>query len=116
RSSNMEFNKLSVVLLLALTSFICHAQVNRYMVFFEKRNESAYAATSPEEFLTPRALVRREREKMSVTIEDFPVDPKYLNRIDSAGGEIIHVTRWLNGALVQCDASFISVLGGLPGV
>lgn len=112
----MEFNKLSVVLLLALTSFICHAQVNRYMVFFEKRNESAYAATSPEEFLTPRALVRREREKMSVTIEDFPVDPKYLNRIDSAGGEIIHVTRWLNGALVQCDASLISVLGGLPGV
>jgi serine protease AprX len=94
---------------------LIQAQVNRYMVFFTDKNETPYSVSAPEEFLSDRALARRERQSISVTEQDLPVDPAYVQDIrDVQGVTVLYKTKWMNGVLVECDDATATALDALP--
>lgn len=102
-----------VFLILALD---VSAQVNRYMVFFKDKNNSPYSTTNPSQFLSQRSIDRRIRQGITVVDQDLPVNDTYVQALRDAGASVFFRTRWMNGALVQCDAALIVTLQALPAV
>ncbi|MEQ8240560.1 MAG: S8 family serine peptidase [Cyclobacteriaceae bacterium] len=57
--------------------------------------------TEAEKFLSVRALDRRKRQNLAVSIQDFPVSQNYLRRLKEAGVYVYYTSRWKNCAIVQ---------------
>lgn len=102
--------------MLLLLSLSVYAQDNRYMVFFKDKEGSIYDVSSPEEFLGERAIARRVKQNIPVTVQDFPVNQSYVQGVKNTGAEVMFATRWMNGLLVQCSAAEISAIESLSYV
>lgn len=89
------------------------AQVNRYMVFFKDKSGTPYTISSPEAFLSNRSIQRRTNQNISVTEQDLPVNPVYVTNIRNTGATVLYKTKWMNGLLVECDASLIPSIQNL---
>lgn len=94
------------------------AQVNRYMVFFTDKSDVdyPYSIANPEDFLTQKAIDRRARQNIAIQESDLPVSPHYVQSIKDLGYDLYFTTKWMNGALVQTDASNVAVLEALQYV
>ena len=98
---------------LTATAFMClillnqvSAQVNRYMVFFESKFESVYTLDNPETYLSDRAIERRIKYNIPITLQDLPVNALYINGVNSIDSvKVFYQTKWLNGILVEADES-----------
>ncbi len=92
-------------------------QTNRYMVFFKDKNGNTYSIDRPEEFLSARALERREKQHISITITDLPVSENYVTAIDLMDSvRTYFTTKWMNGVLVEMDENKVTAITGLPFV
>lgn len=89
------------------------AQVNRYVVFFKDKNGTPYSVNAPTEFLSARAIERRVEQGISVSPEDLPVNENYVQGVKGLGAKPFFRTKWMNGVLVQCDASLIPAIQNL---
>lgn len=105
----------SVLILMALTMPV-FGQMNRYMVFFKDKEGTPYSIDSPLEFLSAKALARRDKHDVAVSQFDFPPNPAYLQQLRETGAEVYFATRWMNGALVQCDAAQATTIQALGSV
>ena len=83
------------------------------MVFFSDKNGSPFNISSPADFLSAKAIARRSKQNISITESDLPVNPDYCQQLKDAGVPVYYKTRWLNGVLVQCDASMIPTIEAL---
>ena len=92
------------------------AQVNRYMVFFTDKNNSEYTPSKPEEFLSQRAIARRNKYQIPITVQDLPVNTSYVEALSNMGIDVFHRSRWFNAVLVQMEESLISSVETLPAV
>ena len=86
----------------------------RYLVLFKDKANSPFRLDRPQDYLSPRALSRRTRQRIAVTTQDLPVNPDYLNRITQTGAKVIYPTRWFNGALVEASDSSLTLIRALP--
>jgi len=92
------------------------AQVNRYMVFFTDKNNSEYSLTNPAEFLSQRAIERRSRYQIPITLEDVPLNESYLEELSGIGADVFYKSRWFNAVLVQMDESRVTSVESLTVV
>ncbi|MCF8332276.1 MAG: S8 family serine peptidase [Bacteroidales bacterium] len=76
---------------------------DRYFVEFQNKDFSGYDLSSPEDFLSPRAIERRNKMDISYDQKDLPVNQVYLDSIRNLGAKIHTVTKWLNGAVISVD-------------
>lgn len=83
------------------------SQDNRYMVFFTDKTGSAYSINEPLEFLSHKALERREKHGVAVTTMDLPVNAGYVAGVQSTGAEVFFSSRWTNSILIQCAPSLV---------
>jgi len=93
---------------LIFSLLLCHitsAQIiqPRYWIEFTDKNDSPYSIDQPERFLSQRALARRTRQQISVTEEDLPVNPQYLDSLEGLGLQFVNVSKWFNGASFSCE-------------
>ena len=75
----------------------------RYRVSLTDKQTTAYSLAHPEQFLSPKALERRARQKLPVDSTDLPVSSVYLKQIADAGVKVVGTSRWNNTALVETD-------------
>lgn len=75
----------------------------RYRVSLTDKQTTAYSLAHPEQFLSPKALERRARQKLPVDSTDLPVSSVYLKQIADAGVKVVSTSRWNNTALVETD-------------
>ena len=54
---------------------------NCYRITFSDKNDSPYSINRPEEFLSARAIAKRERFNIPVIEQDLPVNSQYINSI-----------------------------------
>ncbi len=101
---------------LLLISGAVSAQVNRYMVFFKDKTGTPFSTSAPSQFLSEKAIERRVRQSLSVSEQDLPINPAYAEGVSGTGAKVFFATRWMNGVLVQCDASIIPSVEALPFV
>ncbi|HEX6891257.1 MAG TPA: S8 family serine peptidase [Chryseolinea sp.] len=112
----MGWSKVGVTIVFVTGAIISVAQENRYMVFFKDKAASSFSTSQPLEFLSQRAVDRRVRQGISVNEQDIPVNENYVEAVSEAGANVFFRTRWMNGVLVQCDASLIPTLEDLSFV
>lgn len=112
----MVWSKAVYIASFMLISVTTWAQTNRYVVIFKDKAASPYSISNPTAFLSQRAVSRREQQGIAITEQDLPVNTSYVQAVKDAGADVFFKTRWLNGVLIQCDASVISALTSLSFV
>lgn len=106
-------------LILVLFGFQLFSQIdeNKYYVQFTDKNNSPYSLNQPEEFLTQRAIDRRDRQGISIIENDLPVNPQYLTGVKNKGVTLLNPTKWLNGVTIETDdPSLLPLISALPYV
>jgi serine protease AprX len=75
----------------------------RYHVVFTNKENGPYSLNSPEGFLSPKALLRRQKQGISLSGNDLPVTPAYIDSIRATGAAVLTVSKWLNSVTVRAD-------------
>ena len=73
----------------------------RYRVYLKDKKNSPYSTKRPEEFLSRRAIERRQRYGIKVDKYDLPVSPNYLQVLRDQGLRIHNVSKWQNTVVVE---------------
>ena len=112
-----KFCWLFAIILLAQSGF-SQSQVNRYFIYFTDKSGDSYpySISNPEAFLTQRAIDRRVNQGISITEEDLPVSPTYVQGLKDAGIDVFFTSRWMNGALVNADTTLLDEVSQLAFV
>jgi serine protease AprX len=75
----------------------------RYWISFTDKINTPYSVERPLDFLSQRAINRRIRQHIPITVEDLPVDPAYTDSLSKLGLQVINVSKWFNGTLVATN-------------
>ncbi|MEM6297231.1 MAG: S8 family peptidase [Bacteroidota bacterium] len=106
-------------LLLFILSLIfapAFGQVETHLVLFTDKTNTPFSISSPEEYLSPRAIARRQRQGISIKERDLPVDPEYVQQLRDAGADVRYTTRWMNGVIIDADLTTLLAVQQLPFV
>jgi hypothetical protein len=88
-----------------------------YSVEFTDKNNSPYSLSNPLAFLSQRSLDRRSKNAVSLTTEDLPVNPAYLDSLRAKGARVMFTSRWFNTATVAVDTELVMIeIAKLPFV
>jgi len=113
----MERNScLFVLVFLLCVSQSVWAQQQTYFVRLKDKSSNVFLLSNPEYFLTSKALLRRQKCKVSLDEKDLPVSQTYVDQIQSTGAQILYSLKWLNGVVVRSDAAIKSQVASLPFV
>lgn len=110
----MQKNFLSLFLCLLVIEVF--AQEMYYFVPFRDKVGIPYQLSKPEEFLSSRSIERRQKQKISLTEEDLPVNPAYVSQVKAKGAKIQYATKWFNGVVVLCNESTLNQIKNLDFV
>ncbi len=103
----MLYSRITLAILLLFIVTLANAQINRYIVVFKDKAGSVYSVSNPLQFLSQKAIERRTKQKISIIEQDLPVNESYVDALRNTGVSVFFKTRWLNGALIESDASLI---------
>lgn len=110
-------NSALIALLLCLQLFSSAQEpMNRYVVFLNDKDTSAFSIDAPEAFLSPRSIQRRTKQAIEITPQDFPVNKSYLTALRAAGAEVYFTSKWLNAVTVQMAPTLYSTILSLDFV
>src|SRR6056297_802555 len=73
--------------------------------YFSDKEGNGFSTDRPGEFLSQRSIDRRAWQSLAVDVTDLPVSSHYLDSLEKMDLTIRHISRWLNGVLVQSDNS-----------
>lgn len=110
---------LSTLIFGLLVTTFSFAQISpeKYFIAFTDKNNSPYSIENPQEFLSQRALERRERYNIAIDEYDLPVNPQYLEGVAAVGVQLLNPTKWLNGVTIYTnDPSRLDLIANLPYV
>ena len=106
----------TVILLLGFSTKALATDYYFYVQFADK-NETPYSLSNPSEYLSERAIERRQYFRLSCDSTDLPVNPNYLQTIKTNGFRIHNKTKWLNGAtVITSDSASVALLKTFPFV
>ena len=113
--------RLLIIVLLGLFSTLVltaqDAAPNSYWVQLKDKKGTPYKISQPEAFLSQRSIDRRMRQHILIDETDLPVSRVYLDSLKNRGLEIVHTSKWLNGATVRtADTTLIKKIATLPFV
>ncbi|WP_460934519.1 S8 family peptidase [Spirosoma humi] len=114
----MERNKMGWLLLLLLCcQFSSFGQTTRkYLVLLRDKANSPYSISRPEQFLSQRSILRRQKQGISLRERDLPVNPTYVTQLQQAGARIWFTSRWLNAVLIETNDVTVAAIQKLPFV
>ena len=102
--------KLFFILFVSVSAFAQQDSISyKYWIAFTDKNNSNYSVYSPEDFLSDRAIIRREKQNIPIKIQDLPINSWYADSIQDLGFEILNRSKWFNGVVVaSIDSSLVS--------
>ena len=99
--------------------FTVKAQVapDKYWIQFTDKNNTPYSINKPEEFLSERAIQRRQDYGIAIDQYDIPVNASYLQAVAETGATLLNPSKWLNGVTVEVSSqSVLQAIESLPFV
>lgn len=94
-----------------LLAFQAHPQTapGKYWIQFTDKLNTPFSITRPEEFLSERAIERRDRYQISMKEQDLPIDPAYPDSLRKMGVTVLNRSKWFNAVTIQtADTSILS--------
>lgn len=88
-----------------------------HLVELINKESSPYSVYRPQEYLTARALDRREVQGITIDQMDLPINPIYIQKITDLGAPIQNKSKWLNALAVHTESlEIIAEIKKLPFV
>lgn len=66
--------------------------------------DSSYSVNRPQDFLSEKAIARRQKFSISITENDFPVSDSVLQAFRLRGYEILAKSKWLNAVAIKAPS------------
>ncbi len=109
--------KLILPLLLTILIHDSYSQ-NRFVVRLTDKNNTPYSISSPQNFLSVRAINRRAQQGISIDQSDLPVDPAYVQQIDAINGvTVLNTSKWFNSVTIEVSSTnVLNNVNALPFV
>lgn len=71
----------------------------------------------PTDLISQKALERRKKQNIGIDEKDYPISPKYLEKIKKLGGRIVSASKWNNTVVIQPkDSTQLQKIEKLPFV
>ncbi len=113
----MKNTLLITIFLLVTYSLFSQIAPDKYYIQFTDKDNSPYSINNPDEFLTQRAIARRNTQGILISVQDLPVNPDYLSGVAACGVTILNPTKWLNGVTIYTtNQSALDAIAALPYV
>lgn len=97
-----------------------HAQekVNlKYRISLKDKAQTTYSLSNPEEFLSQKAIERRNRQGLAIDSTDLPVCQSYVDAISNVGVKVVARGKWNNFVTVACsDSTRMNQIAVMPFV
>jgi serine protease AprX len=106
------------ILVFVLLGFNSQAQLNRYIVQFKDKATNQFSLQQPWQYLSARALDRRDRFQINIDSTDLPITQRYIDSVLAAGNvTFLNSSKWLNQiAIFTTDAAAIAKINSFPFV
>lgn len=89
----------------------------KFRLLLKDKGETKYTTEKPEDFLSEKSILRRQRQKIAVDSTDLPISDAYLRMIENAGSVVVAKSKWLKTVSVHCeDSAKVEELKSLPFV
>jgi serine protease AprX len=110
--------KLLLFIFLFIIILGCESQQSsyyRYWIQFTDKKNSAYTLNNPSEYLSVKAILRRQKQNIKIDSTDLPVKQEYIDSVLSKGFAIVRGrSKWLNGITIALsDTSIIKRIAAL---
>lgn len=106
-----------LLMLLLSVPNVAEGKVRLWRVVFNNKQGSQYTLQHPEQFLSERAIARRQRQHLEVDSTDLPVSQTYIDLLQHKGVKVVSKSKWNNSVLVSYDSlSLKESLSDLPFV
>lgn len=94
------------------------AQTNStYWVMFTDKSGNPYSVNKPSDYLTEKAITRRNKQNIAVNASDLPVNPDYIVGVKNLGVTIISKSKWFNSIAISTnDTAKVNAVKALPYV
>lgn len=103
--------------LLLLLWFGVHAEAqNRYAVYLKYKPQTGYTLANPLAYLTPKAIQRRQKEKLAIDSLDLPVSEKYIDLLRKNSNHLLYNSKWLNASILVADEAQVNTIKSFPFV
>ena len=94
--------------LVACLALSASAEKNyKYRVSLKDKAGTAYSVDKPQEFLSERALERRNRQQLPVDETDLPVSQVYVDELKGMGAKLVTSSRWNNTVVLEVSDTLL---------
>lgn len=91
--------------------------LSKYFIPFTNKDNSPFSLSTPQSFLSTRAIQRRQNQSIGYDWYDLPVNPSYVQQLAATGVTVIGQSKWMNGVIIQTnDANALNLIQSLPFV
>ena len=75
----------------------------KYRVTLKDKEGTAFTVDKPQEFLSKRALERRNRQNLSIDETDLPVSQAYVKELLGTGARLVTTSKWNNTVVLEVN-------------
>jgi serine protease AprX len=107
-----------LLLLITCVSVISAEAQNRFVIKFTDKNNTPFSVSSPQDFLSQRAIDRRITQGISISSSDLPVDPSYIQQVAAISGvTVLNHSKWFNSVTIEVTSpALLTTVNALPFV
>lgn len=80
---------------------------HKWAIYFKDKNNSNFSINNPEEFLSSRAIERRQKFNIAIAEEDLPVNISYVEQLQVLGATVFGTSKWLNCAIIEPNSESV---------
>ena len=82
-------------------------KVYKYRVSLKDKVGTTYSIDKPEEFLSERAIERRNRQQLPVDETDLPVSQVYIDELKATGAKLVTSSKWNNTVVLEVSDTLL---------
>ena len=82
-------------------------KVYKYRVSLKDKVGTTYSIDKPEEFLSERAIERRNRQQLPIDETDLPVSGKYVDELKATGAKLVTSSKWNNTVVLEVSDTLL---------
>lgn len=82
-------------------------KVYKYRVSLKDKVGATYSIDKPEEFLSERAIERRNRQQLPIDETDLPVSRKYVDELKATGARLVTTSKWNNTVVLEVSDTLL---------
>jgi subtilisin family serine protease len=82
-------------------------KVYKYRVSLKDKVGATYSIDKPEEFLSERAIERRNRQQLPIDETDLPVCGKYVDELKATGARLVTTSKWNNTVVLEVSDTLL---------